>query len=57
MYSASGVPKDMATRVAFLVSDRAAFITGEVINGDGGRLMNIENNEQSPYLKEVMLIH
>jgi 3-oxoacyl-[acyl-carrier protein] reductase len=34
------VPEDMANAVAFLVSDEAAFITGEVINVDGGRLMD-----------------
>jgi NAD(P)-dependent dehydrogenase (short-subunit alcohol dehydrogenase family) len=34
------VPKDMANVVAFLASDEAAFITGEVINVDGGRLMD-----------------
>jgi 3-oxoacyl-[acyl-carrier protein] reductase len=34
------VPEDMADAVAFLASDEAGFITGEVINVDGGRLMN-----------------
>jgi 3-oxoacyl-[acyl-carrier protein] reductase len=34
------LPEDMANAVAFLASDEAAFITGEVLNVDGGRLMN-----------------
>jgi 3-oxoacyl-[acyl-carrier protein] reductase len=33
-------PEDMANAVAFLASDEATFITGEVINVNGGRLMN-----------------
>jgi 3-oxoacyl-[acyl-carrier protein] reductase len=33
-------PEDMANAVAFLASDEAAFITGEVINVNGGRLMD-----------------
>jgi 3-oxoacyl-[acyl-carrier protein] reductase len=34
------VPEDMANAVAFLASEEAAFITGEVINVDGERLMD-----------------
>jgi 3-oxoacyl-[acyl-carrier protein] reductase len=34
------VPEDTANAVAFLASEEAAFITGEVINVDGGRLMD-----------------
>jgi 3-oxoacyl-[acyl-carrier protein] reductase len=34
------VPDDMANAVAFLASDNAAFITGEVINVNGGSLMD-----------------
>ncbi len=31
-----GMPEDIAEAVAFLASDRAAFITGQVITADGG---------------------
>jgi NAD(P)-dependent dehydrogenase (short-subunit alcohol dehydrogenase family) len=34
------VPEDMANVIAFLVSDNSAFITGEVINVNGGSLMD-----------------
>jgi 3-oxoacyl-[acyl-carrier protein] reductase len=34
------VPEDIANTVAFLASEEAAFITGEVINVNGGQLMN-----------------
>jgi 3-oxoacyl-[acyl-carrier protein] reductase len=34
-----GQPKDVANAVAFLVSDEAAFITGEVLKVDGGLAM------------------
>jgi len=34
-----GQPKDVADSVAFLVSDRARYITGQVINVNGGMLM------------------
>jgi acetoacetyl-CoA reductase len=32
-------PADIASSGAFLVSDEAAFITGQVISVDGGQLM------------------
>jgi NAD(P)-dependent dehydrogenase (short-subunit alcohol dehydrogenase family) len=35
-----GVPEDMANVIAFLASDESAFITGEVINVNGGSLMD-----------------
>lgn len=34
-----GLPQDVAACVAFLVSDRASYITGQVINVNGGMLM------------------
>ena len=34
-----GLPEDIANSVAFLVSDRSSYITGQVINVNGGMLM------------------
>ena len=34
-----GLPEDIAQTVVFLVSDRASYITGQVINVNGGMLM------------------
>ena len=34
-----GTPQDVAAVVAFLTSDRAGYITGQVINADGGLVM------------------
>lgn len=34
-----GAPEDVAEAVAFLVSDKAAYITGQVLNVDGGMAM------------------
>ena len=34
-----GTPEDVARAVAFLAGDDAAFITGQVINVDGGMVM------------------
>ncbi len=35
-----GTPEDVASAVSFLVSDEASFITGHVINVDGGHFMD-----------------
>jgi 3-oxoacyl-[acyl-carrier protein] reductase len=35
-----GTPEDVAAAVAFLASDEAAFITGQIINIDGGHFMD-----------------
>jgi 3-oxoacyl-[acyl-carrier protein] reductase len=34
-----GQPEDVANAVAFLVSDEASYITGHVLNVDGGMAM------------------
>ena len=34
-----GTPKDIAETVAFLASDKASYITGQVISVDGGMAM------------------
>ncbi len=34
-----GLPQDIANCVSFLVSDRSGYITGQVINVNGGMLM------------------
>ncbi len=34
---AVGAPEEVANAIAFLVSDKAGFITGELMNIDGGR--------------------
>jgi 3-oxoacyl-[acyl-carrier protein] reductase len=35
-----GTPRDVAVAVLFLVSDEADFITGQIINVNGGYLMD-----------------
>jgi 3-oxoacyl-[acyl-carrier protein] reductase len=37
--SRKGTPEDVAEAVAFLASDAAAYITGQVLNVDGGLVM------------------
>src|SRR5438034_520165 len=36
-----GVPDDIANVVVFLSSDRAAFVTGQIIKADGGQLSHL----------------
>ncbi len=35
-----GTPEDVASAVVFLVSDEARFITGEILDVNGGMLMD-----------------
>ena len=35
-----GTPEDVAAAVTFLASDQASFITGQIINIDGGHFMD-----------------
>ena len=36
-----GQPRDMADAVLFLLSDEASWITGHILNVDGGQLMRV----------------
>jgi NAD(P)-dependent dehydrogenase (short-subunit alcohol dehydrogenase family) len=45
-----GEPEDMAALVAFLASDDAAYITGTVIDADGGMLQHM------PYMSDVLRV-
>lgn len=36
-----GTPDDLADAVLFLLSDHASWITGHVLNVDGGQLMRV----------------
>ena len=36
-----GQPQDMADAVLFLLSDEASWITGHILNVDGGQLMRV----------------
>jgi len=38
-----GEPQEIADAVSYLLSDRASFITGHVLNVDGGILVNPHN--------------
>jgi NAD(P)-dependent dehydrogenase (short-subunit alcohol dehydrogenase family) len=41
-----GQPEDIAEAVAFLVSDRSRFITGQVISADGGLAAHVPTTVQ-----------
>ena len=38
-----GEPEELANAVSYLLSNRASFITGHVLNVDGGILINPHN--------------
>jgi NAD(P)-dependent dehydrogenase (short-subunit alcohol dehydrogenase family) len=42
-----GAPEDIAYTVAFLVSDEAAFITGQVIPVDGGIFAHVPSSGET----------
>jgi NAD(P)-dependent dehydrogenase (short-subunit alcohol dehydrogenase family) len=52
LISRAGTPEDIAAMAAFLASDEAGFITGQIINVDGGVLAHFPNYADQNRVRE-----